>query len=382
MSVAPEVRELLRAIVRCAQSSDPRQLRCIAAKAAVWDSAIAIAQQHRIVPLLYEWLTKEDIPIPPKISDQLRNVYDRNAFHCLANAAELVRVLRQFEGQGIPAMPFKGVVLASSAYKTLTMRTAGDLDFLIFESDRSKATAALLASGYQLKTETRDNGSPAIENYYEFHFERPTDGMVLELRWRLELTQPRFHSNLGMGWVWPHRRAVKVAGVDVPDVDPERLLLVLCMHGSKHAWSRLLWVRDVAQLLCAHPELDWKAVKVEAKRVGLWRALALGVLLAYRVCGAAVPAEVVRGFQSDGEVRRLATYFENAVFDKPGEIPSGRLPYNLALLDFQDRVRLLLSAGFLQPNERDRELLRLPKALYPLYYLIRPFRVLLDRSAR
>jgi len=64
--------------------------------------------------------------------------------------------------------------------------------------------------------------------------------MVLELRWRLELTQPRYRHNLGMDWVWPRRQTVNLAGVDVPNLDPERSLLMLCMHASKHAWSRLI----------------------------------------------------------------------------------------------------------------------------------------------
>ena len=92
-------------------------------------------------------------------------------------------------------------------------------------------------------------GHRPIENYYEYHFERQSDGMVLELRWRLELTQPRFKRNLGMDWVWPGKRSALLAGAEVPDMDPETALLVLCMHGSKHVWSRLIWISDVARLI-------------------------------------------------------------------------------------------------------------------------------------
>ena len=110
--------------------------------------------------------------------------------------------------------------------------------------------------------------------------------MVLELRWRLELTQPRFKRNLGMDWVWPRRRTAMLAGAEVPDMSPEITLLMLCMHGSKHVWSRLIWICDVAQLLVSSPDLDWKEVTREANQSGLWRSLALGVLLAHRFAGA------------------------------------------------------------------------------------------------
>jgi len=382
MPVDPENREILKAVVQCPFHLDEQRLESLAGKIVDWNSLITYARQHRVSPLLYGRLIEADASVPPEIRELLRVDYDRNAFRSVANATELVSVLKRFDGQSIPAMPFKGVVLAASAYKSLTIRPAGDLDLLIFERDLKRATALLLENGYELQTEAHEDGSPALENYYEYHFERPADGMVLELRWRLELTQPRYRHNLGMDWVWPRRQAVNLAGVEVPNLDPERSLLMLCMHGSKHLWSRLIWICDVAQLLKEKTDLDWNAVTREAKRVGLLRTLALGVMLAQRVCGAQVPAEVLRRFEANRDASGLAAHFEQAVFDEPGKIPVGHLPYSLRLLDFRDRARMLLSTNFARPNARDREILRLPKALHVLYYLVRPIRLLLDRSAR
>jgi hypothetical protein len=120
----------------------------------------------------------------------------------------------------------------------------------------------------------------------------------------------------------------------------------------------------------------------EAKRSGLWRALSLGVLLAHRVTGAQVPEIALRRFERDRAACRLARHFEETLFDAPGSAPAGRSPYNVELLGFRDRMRLLLSLKFLQPNERDRAAFPLPKPLHALYYFVRPLRMLLDRSAR
>lgn len=382
MPIDPETREILKAIVQCSFHGNEKRLENLVGKIVDWNSLIARARQHRVAPLLHSRLMETDALVPPEIRELLRVDYDRNAFRSLANATELVSILKRFDQQGIPAMPFKGVVLAASVYKSLTIRPAGDLDLLIFERDLKRATALLLEYGYELQTEAHEDGSPSLENYYEYHFERPSDGMVLELRWRLELTQPRYRHNLGMDWVWLRRQTVNLAGVDVPNLDPERSLLMLCMHGSKHVWSRLIWICDVAQLLKEKSDLDWNAVTREAKRVGLLRSLALGVLLARRVCGAPVPAGVLRRFESNRDASNLAAYFEEAVLDEPGKLPRSHLAYNFRLLDFRDRVRVLLSTNFARPNERDREILRLPKALHLLYYLVRPIRFLLHRSAR
>ncbi len=380
MPIDRESSELLRAIVR--RPSSVEAIEHLVKKIRDWNSLLKMAQEQRILPLLYARLAELGVLVPSATQKQLRSEYQRNVFHSIANAAELIDVLKEFDDEKIPVMPFKGVVLAASIYQDPSSRPAGDLDVLVHRRDLVRATAALLRRGYELKTEVHADGTPHASNSYEYHFERKSDGMVMELRWRLELTQPRFRRNLGMDWVWPQRRVTMLAGAEVPDMSPKVTLLVLCMHGSKHVWSRLIWICDVAQLLESHPELNWKEVLREAKRTGLWRALALGVLLAHRMAGAPVPDSILRKFESDSTARCLALHFEKNLFDAPGGTPKSRVPYSVQLLGFEDRIRLIFSVGFLHPNQRDRAVVRLPKGLHGLYYLIRPFRILWDRSAR
>jgi hypothetical protein len=185
-----------------------------------------------------------------------------------------------------------------------------------------------------------------------------------------------------MDWVWPRRQIASVAGAEVPNMSPEITLLVLCLHGSKHVWGRLIWICDVAQLLDSVPDLDWREVIREAKRTGLTRTLAFGVLLAHRVAEAPVPPAVLRSFESDSTASYLAQHVDENLFDSPGSRPANRLPYSLQLLGFRDRVSFFLSPGSLRPNDRDHAAVHLPKLLYPLYYLLRPFRILRDKSPR
>jgi len=372
--------ELLRAIVR--RPADTQRICQIARNVADWDSLLKLAREHGVLPMLFSRLADAGQAVPPAAQEHLRAEYNRNVVHNLANAAELISVLKTFDHEGIPAMPFKGVVLGASVYGDLATRPAGDLDVLIHYRHLVPATALLLKRGYELKTPVSADGTPAVPDYYEYHFERQEDGVVIELRWRLELTQPRFRRDLGMDWVWPRRQIATLAGAKVPNLSPEIALLVLCMHGSKHAWSRLVWVCDVAQLLVSVPGLDWKDVIRESKRSGLWRTLALGVLLAHGVVGVPVPRGVLRRLESDSAARKLARHFQENLFDSPGSPPAGRVPYNLQLLGFGDRAGLLLSLDLLRPSERDRAAIRLPSSLHSLYYLVRPLRILWDRSAR
>jgi hypothetical protein len=373
---------LLRAVVQPYSATGRKTVATLATLITCWDVVIEGARHHGILPMLYTELAANEATIPTKALELVRSEFERNVFHCFANASELLQVLSAFELAGIPAMPFKGVVLGASAYGDMTARTAGDLDVLIYYQDLLPATRILKDRGYEVITKVREDGSPAMENYFEYHFERAADGMVLELRWRLELTQPRYKYDLGMDWVWNTRRTSRLAGAEVPNFDAVSELLMLCMHGSKHAWSRLIWICDVAKLLESEPELNWELARQEANRVGLGRCLALGVMLAQRVAGAKLPTEVLRRFERDRRARRLAEFLDQNAVVAPGSTPVGRIPYNIQLLGFRDRAGVILSPKFLRPNEQDRAVVKLPKALESLYYLIRPFRILIDRTAR
>jgi len=378
--LAQNAAELLRALPAPLSSISAKVFAQIAESVADWDVVFERARQHGVLPLLYLRLANSPTNIPPDAYEQARNAFERNAFHCMTNTEELLHILGAFAEAGIAAMPFKGVVLAASAYGDMNARAAGDLDILIFYRDLQRATDILKSRGYELRTKTLGDGSPEAKNYFEFHFERPSDGMVLELRWKLELTQPRYGYDLGLDWVWSARTSVVLAGARVPTIDPVRSLLVLCMHGSKHAWSRWMWVCDVAKLIEAQPMLDWREAQREASRVGLERCLALGVLLSTRGANATVPSAVLGTFESDRAMSQLADSLLSSVLYEPAPMPQGRLPYHLQILGARDRARALLSPSILRPNEKDRAVVKLPGVLAPLYYLIRPLRILRERS--
>ena len=373
--------ELLRAIAR---PTDAGQIRRLAAEVHDWDSLLKLAQEHRVSLLLFSRLADMGSAVPLTVQEHLRAEYEVNIFYSLANTVELLAVLKAFERENISALPFKGVVLGASAYQDPTTRPAGDLDLLIHASHLARATAILLERGYELKAEVKADGTPAHSDECEYPFERDADGMVFELRWKFELTRSQFKRNLGMDWVGSRRRTTMLAGAEVPDMTPEITLLVLCMHGSgsKHVWSRLIWIYDVAQLLASSPKLDWDGVIHEARKSGLYRALALGVLLAQRVSGAIVPQEVLQRFEADKTACSLAQHVQQNLFHAPGSKPISRMPYGIRLLSLRDRIRLLFSLHLLRPNARDRAAVPLPKSLHALHYLTRPFRILWDRSSR
>ena len=368
---------LLRAVVR-RNSAD---LSALAAEVRDWDALLALAEEHRVTLLLHARLEEMGDAVPQPVQALLRDAYNRNIFHSMANAAELIAILGEFDRASVDALPFKGLVLSAAAYGDFRARNAGDLDLLIRLSDLPRTISILRQRGYHI-TMPDNAGEQPPPGCSEYRFERTIDGMVTELRWRLELFDTKYWRNLGIEWLRQYRQTTILAGAEVPDLKPEITLVLLSMHGCKHFWSRLIWVNDIARLIAANPSLDWKLVERVAKRAGLWRAVGLGVLLAHRVVGFDLPDKVLRTFASIQACAVLAEDFDACLFEEPGVIPDRRFPYDFQLLGPRDRVRYLFSMKPLQPNELDMSVIRLPKRLHALYYAVRPYRLLRDRLAR
>jgi hypothetical protein len=135
-------------------------------------------------------------------------------------------------------------------------------------------------------------------------FTHARTGIVVEIQWDIV---PRFFS-LTLDRDGLERRLVTttILGMETRTLSAEDLLFVLCVHGGKHAWSRLEWVCGVAELLRVHPQLQWDLVVSLAARAGAIRMLLLGLTLARDLLEADLPAAINRMIDADAAVAALA----------------------------------------------------------------------------
>jgi len=114
-----------------------------------WENVIATARRHGLDPLLYRHLSaigSEHVPVE-RLS-QLRAHFETNAVRNRLLTAELGKILALFEGHRIPAIPYKGPVLAASVYGDLAFRRFADLDVLVRREDVRRCTDVLRELGY------------------------------------------------------------------------------------------------------------------------------------------------------------------------------------------------------------------------------------------
>jgi hypothetical protein len=349
-----------------------------------WTSLLQMALQHGTTPLLY-WHLSRTCPdaVPEAILAQLRHQFYANAGHNVRLARELVRLLQLFGAQGIPAVPFKGPALAAFAYGNLAFRQFGDLDILVPQRDFASAKELLLSQAYVPGLGfTGPQEAAYLQSQRASLFVHRDRSTSVDLH--IRITRRQFPCLLDPEEVWKRAELVSLEGAIVRHPSPEDLLLILCVHGAKHAWGRLQWICDVAALVRAHPRLDWHGVMEQAGRLGSARMLLLGLRLAHDLLGAVLPVRMMEGTQADPSVPRLASRVREHLLSERG-IPlhtAGWPVFHLRVRERgRDRVPYLLfclghyASAVVTPNARDVALLPLPAALSCVYYLLRPIRV-------
>jgi hypothetical protein len=254
---------------------------------------------------------------------------------------------------------------------------------LIHQRDIPRATAALTSAGYRLVSEPPET-QYAVSHQAKHHIFVDGDGRVrVDLQWRM--AGLFFSFPLDTERFWEHLQPVSLAGTMVPQLSSENMLLLLSVHGCKHHWERLKWICDVAELIRAHPRMDWGRLLNHAADIGAQRMLGLGLFLANELLGAALPNEVRRGILADQAVRPLAAQIVQRLFreiDAPYGTYERFVFYQRLKERFRDRMqhRLHYLATYLRiavtPNVHDRAFLPLPTFLSSLYYLLRPMRML------
>ena len=380
-ALAPPGREeelLLCCARRRPDAARRARLDAILAEPCDWTRVVQLALHHKLTPLLYRALARRP-EVPAEVRGALRRHQREHAAHARGLLRELQELLADLARAGIPALPFKGPALAELAYGSLAARLSGDLDLLVRPGDVGAVAAALEARGYVEQTLWR-TGRPldaAEDAWYrhvqaEYVFLRPRDTLVVEPHWTL--APHPLAVAFDLDGIWRRARPFPLAGGEALGLALEDLVIALCVHGSKHEWTELRWICDIAELVDGRPELDWAAAFARAREQGCARMLGLGLALAARVLGAEVPEPLGAALAADAAIPALAAHVESHLFDVDYDAPS---VFRVSRFRLRMRERLrdrlaCLARTLTTPQIAHVRLFRLPPALAPLYAVLTP----------
>ena len=291
----------------------------------------------------------------------------------LAFARELLRLLTLFQKNQVPVATFKGPALAMSVYGDLALREFSDLDLLVREGDLCKAEDILASCGYEADFPDKNYRTAFVSYQGQFAFRQNTTGISIDLHWRLASKGTAFP--IRPAEIWPRLEQVIIAGRKVPTLAHHDLAFFLAAHGTKEGWRSLGWVCDFAEFLRSNHNIDWMAILTRAQRSHSSRPLLLAMLLASTLLDAPASAELLHQAQNNSAVRSLA---QQAQLRMLRTVRWGELEEFFNGLNAHDKLRhrILPVAKILTTRTvGDYQAMPLPKSLWGIYYLTRPFRL-------
>jgi hypothetical protein len=347
-----------------------------------WEYVIEKALAHRVMPLLFRSLYAScQDSVPQAAFGRLRELYRANAQRNLLLTGELLKLLNLLDTHRISAIPFKGPVLTVVGYKNLSLRQFSDLDILVRREDVVRAKDLLISEGYRpWRSMTQTQETFHLRSYHAFVFLPKSETYSVDLHWAITRSDHCFP--VRMEYLWENLQWMSFAGARFRTLSVEDLMLVLCLHGSKHGWTRLQWICDIAELVHSHPALDWAQVMLKARDLSIHKALFIPLLLARNLVGASIPDDVLAGIKTDPKLEAVAQLVTQRLFFDQSFL--ARRCHDLLLaIRMRERTRdgflylLYQLRLMLTPNEMDHAVIVLPTALSFLYYIMRPIRLIM-----
>lgn len=337
-----------------------------------WPAFLARVERHYIAPLVHKNLRSiSRAGVPAKVLDTLRVRSKLTAFRSEQFAAELARLAKLFDSQGIRTIHYKGVVTAQEFYGSVTLRNFNDLDFLIHPHDLRAVVKLLEQQGYtNSQSMTEEQVIHYVRGFKEFLFQRGE--ICLEPHW--SLAGRRYPFDPDYEGFWKRSRDLQVRGTPVKVMSVEDSLLVLCLVGAKGRWKRLQMVTDVAACINRLRDEDWPRVFRRAAATRTVRILHLGLTLAHQLSGAALPAEAQQQLDAERLAERVIRQLTNGI-RPPRWLPN--TPSIFSSLMFQQRESLRDRLTYLWQTSTTADLLHLqrmplPRAAHPLYRVLVP----------
>ncbi len=369
------------AIANASDSDRANRTSELAAKSLDWNEVLRIASWHGVIPCVWRFVSLHADAMPESFVAAIRAEFVGNALRNLRLARELARIANALAAMKIGMLALKGPALAIATYGDLAMRQFTDLDILIREPDLPRVADLLAESGYYPRRYERDRRGGGFFQSSEDEFSSADGRDLIDVHWRLAPAYFPFAPD--EEGLWMRAASVEIEGAHIATLATTDAMLFVIAHATKHGWPNLRAICDVAALAAA-PSLDWDALAAQATRLGCGRMFLLGAMLAAEIAQARVPAEVVAKARGDPRVARLARRITDRLFTRigarPGLFNEWMVPLG-AIEGAANRIRYGAQRG-LRPSVDDWEFFPLPRGLYPLYWIIRPFRLLAAHGPR
>jgi len=288
----------------CAPHPNPERLLALLGRELDWKALLTLAEEHGVLAQLdfqLKAVAAAGATIPKEVDAALRKRHREQLMSTLGMTAEMFRVLGNLATANVEAIVVKGPVLSVRAYGDPGMRQYADLDFLIRSRDLLAATRVLTECHYESDVPAEAMEAGKIPG--EYLFVKPGTRLLMDLH--TEQTLRYFPRPLPLEDYFARRIEVELDGNRVPALSEEDEFVLICIHGAKHFWERLMWIADVAAMVARCTRLDWDVVNKSAQAVGAERMVNVALYLVEDLLRSEIPAAAKKRMERDRGAKRI-----------------------------------------------------------------------------
>ena len=337
-----------------------------------WQRFAALAASHKLISMIFPNLSLIQDYIPEETYRYLKNQNQRFTRRSFIQTEQTIHLQELFNKENIPAIFFKGIVLSQRLYGHPATKNSADIDLLVPVKEVEKTTELLIDRGYHLTypsislTEKQKRINYRISHHYGL--QNNEKGVHLELHWHL--TNPHSLLPLPFERVYKNYSTVELNHHPIKTLGDEDYLIYLAVHGARHQWCRLNWLKDFTSVLEQTREETQQNAEQRMQKMGLERCYRQARLMSHLICG--IPSS-----PNDLKTDRLPSVF----IQKPVEALRENKPPDALdkLKDMPYHIRLRRRIKFkiflflrLRTHHTNWAIVRLPDYLFFLYYPLRP----------
>jgi hypothetical protein len=297
-SVRPEIQFLLCCATNVPNGASGAFISEAVESSFDWPLLFRLANENGLLPLLCKQLLQSPIVVPEEFAGQFRDANRQNAIRALFLTVELLRITEAFRRKGIAALSYKGPVLGQLAYANPLLRQFDDLDLVVPHRFMADVYAEMDTLGYEPKFSREQFLADKKQIPGEYVFLNKVNHAMVEVH--TEFTLRHFPRPPDLDVMISHSAPISINGTNVPTFSLPDTLLMLCIHGAKDFWERLIWVADVAAIAEMLSPADWQYLFAEAEKFNAQRMANLGLWLAHSIFEARLPDSVANHVEADG----------------------------------------------------------------------------------
>lgn len=336
-----------------------------------WNSIVALANRHKVSPLLYSDLMKNSrlSSVPADVIQKLKGIYLHVFRYNARIYHELSRVFRALKENNIPTIVLKGAALAELIYRDIALRPMSDVDIIVRAEDAWRIDEVLEPLGYE---------SDAISKHHVKWLPHIVKSKFLEIDINPVIFElPKLDP-------WVNAKRVKISGDEVFILGPEDFILHILLHLDRHhiedGCCNLIWWFDIKRLLENYSvEINWDYIIQVAREHQVESSVKRVFDAIDRWFGVSVPADVLSQLKSSGLITSIKGILEPPEIDRRDykELDSVLLSLSSTerLPSFWKKVYHIFKSMF--PDKEHimrRYSVKHPKMVY-FYYLVRAYEV-------